>query len=323
MKSRCARSPGLLRQPTESDPDLRRAEALHSRALRLTSRGKYGEAAAVFRRAISFADRHSHSSPLLLAAILNDFGVLSKYAGRFERAKRLYERARKVLPPDDPRSKQFRATLYHNLAGLEHARGQHARALVYARDGIQLRRKLPRSDGWPLEADQAALAAILVELGSLPEAEKIQLRLLRVYRHRFGAAHHETASLLSNLGALYVREGRLDAAERMLRRAARDLEGALGKNHPRLASVLNNLANLCARRGNLSEADALYARALRLLERQLAPTYPRIALVRANRDKVVRARVSQGDCLPSRRSVPTRDINTIGFPQRGLVTEAR
>lgn len=157
-----------------------------------------------------------------------------------------------------------------------------------------MRRKLRERNRSPLVADQVALAAILIELGSLREAESIHLRALRVYRRKFGAAHYETAPLLSNLGALYVKTSRFDEAEKTLRRAARALENVLGKNHLRLASVLNNLATLCARRGKFSEADALYTRVLRLLGRQLHPTYPSIALVRANkREMQVKWRATQ------------------------------
>jgi len=268
---------------------LQRAEALHAQAVRFTAQGQYSRAATAFRRAISLTNDHPRRSRTILAAILNDFGILSKYTGRFRRAKRLYERARKLMPRDDPRFNQFRATLYHNLAGLEHARGQHARALLHAREGIRLRRRLRGNDHSALEADQAALAAILVELGSLREAEKIYLRLLPVYCRRFGPKHYETGSLLSNLGALYAKTGRLHAAERTLRHAAAALECALSKNHPRLASLLNNLASLCVRRGKFAEADALYARVLRLLARQIGPTYPSIVLVRANRRKLKHA----------------------------------
>jgi tetratricopeptide (TPR) repeat protein len=278
--SRSTRS--VRRVPHRKLQRLRKAEGLHARARQLTLQGKYARAADAFERAISLTNSRSLSCRPILAAILNDFGVLSKYAGRFARAKGLYERARRLMPPEDPQFKQFRATLYHNLAGLEHARGQHTQALFYARRGIRLRRKLRGNDRSPVVADQAALAAILVELGNLREAEAIHLRVLRVYRRRFGPRHFETASLLSNLGALYVKAGRFDAAERTLRRAARVLENVLGKNHPRLASVLNNLATLCARRGKFSEADMLYDRVLRLLGCQLRPTYPSIALVRAN-----------------------------------------
>ena len=262
--------------------------ALHARALRLTSQGKYSQATTAFQGAISLANARSPSDRGPLAAILNDFGVLSKYAGRFARAKRLYERAMELMPREHPQFEEFRATLYHNLAGLEQARGQNMRALFYARRGIRLRRKSRGRGRLSLAADRAALATILVELGRLREAEKIHLQVLRLYRRAFGPKHYETASLLSNLGALHVKAGRLDAAELTLCRAAIALESALGENHPRLASVLNNLAIAYAHNGKFSEADATYSRALRLLERQPAPTYPRIGMVAAARKELYR-----------------------------------
>jgi tetratricopeptide (TPR) repeat protein len=310
-KSLCGSAPRALTQTRR----VRNPEKLRDRALRLMLMGRYRQAASAFRRSISLSGHRGFDRPFL-AALLNDFGVLSKYAGRFARAKRLYERARKLIPRDDPRYNQFRATLYHNLGGLEHARGRHARALLYARDGIRLRRNLRDRDPCDLIADQVALAAILVELGRFREAQKIQHRLLRVCRRRFGVRHYETASLLSNLGALYVREGRFDAAERTLRSALRVLEGSLGRNHPRLVSVLSNLATLRARRGNLSEADTLYARALRLLERQFGPTYPSVATVRANRRKfhTLRNREARPQVRRRNRQKTGRQVQLPGLP---------
>ena len=283
--ARLARSISQVKQ-RKNRQSLRKAEALQLRALRLTLQGKYSRAAAAYRTAIALASRIPSPDRTVLAALLNNFGVLSKYAGQFAQAKELYERAGKLMPLDDPHFRQSRATLYHNLAGLAQARGQYARALQHARRGIRLRGSPRRGDALSLLADQVALAVILVELGKLREANAIYLRALRAYRRKFGTNHYETASLLSNLGALYLKAGRLDKAEQTLRRAARVLEDVLGRNHPRLATVLNNLAVVCVGRGKSVEADALYARVLRLLERQSRPTYPSIALVRANRRKL-------------------------------------
>jgi tetratricopeptide (TPR) repeat protein len=259
------------------------AEALHAQALRLTSRGKYARAAVLFRRAISLAAGCSGSSRLFVAALWNDFGVLSKYAGRFERSEKLYRRAGALISRKNPRRGEFRATLCHNLAGLEHARGRYVRALFYAQRGLRLRKALSATDPLAIVKDEAALAAILVDLGRLREAKGILRGVLRAYHRRFGEHHCETAAALANLGALYARDGRFRAAERALRHALRALEKVLGRKHPRLAGVLNNLAVVCARRGKLGESDALYKRVLRLLRRQPGPGYPSIALVRANR----------------------------------------
>jgi tetratricopeptide (TPR) repeat protein len=280
-------SSGSVHQPLrENDRHLKSAEALYAQALRLTSRGKYARAAVLFRRAISLAEGCSGSSWLFVAALWNDFGVLSKYAGRFERSEKLYRRAGALIPRKNPRSGEFRATLCHNLAGLEHARARYARALFHARRGLRLRKALHEMDPLAIAADEAALAAILVDLGRLREAKALLRRVLRAYRRRFGEQHAETASSLANLGALYARAGRLRAAERAFRQALPALENILGRKHPRLAGILNNLAVVCARRGKLGESDALYKRVLRLLSRQSGPGYPSIALVRANRKKL-------------------------------------
>ena len=250
------------------------------------SRGEYAPPARLFRRAISVAEGCADSSPLFLAALWNDFGVLSKYAGRFEHSEKQYRRAGALIPRGDPRSAEFRATLCHNLAGLEHARGRYARALFRARCGLRLRKSLRPIDPLAIAADEAALAAILVDLGRLREAKALLRRVLRAYRRRFGEYHCETASALANLGALYARAGRFQAAEPALRRSLRALENVLARNHPRLANVMNNLAVVRARRGKLEESEALYRRVLRLLSRQKGPSYPSIGLVRANRKKL-------------------------------------
>jgi len=270
----------------KSRQNLKKAEALQSLALRLTCQGKYSRAAKVYGAAIALVkDEHSPNRELL-AALLNDYGVLLKYTGRFAEAQKLYERAGRLMPREGALSKNFRATLYHNLAGLAQARGRYGRALQHARHGIRLRGRVRRAAS-SLLADQAALAAILVEMGKLQEARAIYFHVLRAYRRTFGANHCETGFVLSNLGALYLKAGRLSEADGALRRAARVLEGALGRNHPRLATVLNNLAVVCARRGKPLEADALYARVLRLLSRQPRPACPSVALVRANKEALL------------------------------------
>src|SRR5579863_10204033 len=149
----------LCRQLSKSDRDLRFAEAFHAQALRLTSRGKYARAAGVFRRAISLAQGCSGSSRLFVAALWNDFGVLAKFAGRFQHSEKHYRRAGALIPRRDPRATEFRAKICHNLAGLEHARGRFARALVYARRGLRLCTRLRAINRLAIAADEAALAA--------------------------------------------------------------------------------------------------------------------------------------------------------------------
>jgi hypothetical protein len=69
------------------------------------------------------------------------------------------------------------ATLYHNLGGLEHARGRYSLGEPHARRGLAIREKLLGPDHQAVAADAAALAAILDGQGKRDEAEVLIRRL--------------------------------------------------------------------------------------------------------------------------------------------------
>jgi tetratricopeptide (TPR) repeat protein len=257
---------------------LEEAAALHSRASRLVARGNYIAATTLFRRALRLANSARPPDPLLLATVLNDFGVLCKYTGRFALASRMYRRALKVILSLDDWSNRgdFVATLYHNLGGIAHAGGHCAEGLRYARRGIAIRRRVRPRDAVSLAADEAALAAILTDCGRSAAALKIYLHVLRRFRRGLGTRHYEVGAVLANLGALYAKSGKRHAAERALRRGVSILEETLGKNHPRTTSALNNLAMVCGQRRKFREADALYGRVLRILRDQPRNAYSRV-----------------------------------------------
>jgi tetratricopeptide (TPR) repeat protein len=270
---------------------LLKIEALHSRASRLADRGNYSAAAQAFRRALRLAAGVRPSNPLLLAALLNDFGVVCKYTGRFAQARRMYLRALSAIRSLDQARllKAFVATLYHNLAGIEHARRRFKPALRYARRGIAIRNAIRPRYIPALAADEAALAAILVDSGGVSQATTILLRALRRFRRSLGSKHHEAGAVLANLAVVYWKKGRLHVAERTIRRAALILQSALGRNHPRTASALNNLAFICARRGKRAEAAVLYRRVLRILARHPRSAYLKSSVVKQDYAKLLHA----------------------------------
>jgi tetratricopeptide (TPR) repeat protein len=122
------RAVAIMEQATGS-PDL---ELLHVQSLRTLAgvyrtQGGYGEAESLYQRALAHAEATLSPDHLETAACLNDLAVLYKYTAQFAMAARLYRRALAIttqaLGPEHPDV----ATLYHNLGGLEHARGRYAR----------------------------------------------------------------------------------------------------------------------------------------------------------------------------------------------------
>jgi tetratricopeptide (TPR) repeat protein len=224
-----------------------------------------------------------------LAVLLNDYGVVCKYAGRLGEASRSYRRALKLIDGAGGLRTHgdFAATLYHNLGGIEHARRRFRQALRYARRGIRLRKKVRPRDALALAADEAALAAILAELGRNSEAVKISLRVLARFRRDLGPKHAEVGAVSANLGPMLWTLGKAREAELRLRLAVSILDEALGKNHPRSASALTNLAFVCARNGKVREARALYRRVMQILGKQRRGTHAEIAVVKREYRKLL------------------------------------
>jgi tetratricopeptide (TPR) repeat protein len=255
-----------------------RVLALADRAALERTLGRYEEAERRYRAALAQAEPDSLDE----ATVANDLAVTLKFVGKLDEAGELYLRALTILErelgPEDPEL----ATLFHNLGGLEHARGAFAAAEAPARRSVELRRRALGDDHPAVAADAAALAAILDGLGRDDEAEELLREAIGCFERALGPSHYEVAFNRGQLGALLFRTGRLDEAEQLYRRALHDLEELLGADHPDLAPPLNNLAVLLATRGDYADAAALHRRALAALAGRVEPDHPTLVACREN-----------------------------------------
>jgi tetratricopeptide (TPR) repeat protein len=232
---------------------LKKTASQRLRGLQLTAGGKYAAAGMAFRTALRLAESARPPDPIFLASLLNDFGVLCKYRGRLAEARQMYLRAIRIAGrvDEDWNREEFFATIYHNLAGIAHAKGRYAEGVKYARHGMRIRKKVRPRDAVALATDEAACAAILAEMGRYSEAVPMLLGALRVMRRRLGVRHFEVGAVLANLGATYWKMGKVDAAVRAMSQGAAILERALGKNHPRVSNAMGNLRLVRRRQASL------------------------------------------------------------------------
>ena len=167
------------------------------------------------------------------------------------------------------------ATLLHNVGGLDHARGRFAEAEAAARQGLAYRLAI-RDAADPLVAvDEAALAAILVDLERPAEARELAERACETYRTATAAGldwappEHREHDRIAALAILATAQHRLRdraGAAATYREVLDAKESLLGPRHPELVPTLNNLGVLLAELGELDEAADAYTRALQLLE---------------------------------------------------------
>jgi hypothetical protein len=101
--------------------------------------------------------------------------------------------------------------------------------------------------------------------GMNSEAEKVQLRALRILEKPLGLEHPELVSGLLNLAQLYASQRRFAEAEALMERCRRICEVKLGPEHPILGTVLMTHAEILRETERKRESKDLERRAKTIL----------------------------------------------------------
>ncbi|PCC68741.1 Tetratricopeptide repeat-containing protein [Nannocystis exedens] len=267
------------RRALEAMPALSRRSELgptRIRLLRLISMslmnlGAYAEALVVQRQVIALG--RGRLGRLDRAGVLNELGMLHKYLGNFRQAQRCYRQAL-ALRDRSVAARWLRATLYHNLGGLDHARGRLIRAEAFTRKGLALVQRLVGRDHPRTGQDLGALAAILHGQDRFAEAERLYRRTLAIFERTLGPDHYEVGFVLGNLAVACHERGKLAEATGLYRRCLHIMDRTVGASSPQTALFRAHLGGLCAEQGDLRSARALLARAWRVLDAALGADHP-------------------------------------------------
>jgi hypothetical protein len=98
-----------------------------------------------------------------VASLRNELAINCKYLARFDEAEVLYRQARATLEAHLGSDHPEVAGVWHNQAGLAHARGDHRRAAALGRRGLAIRVAA-------LGEDHPELATTLINLAVLERA---------------------------------------------------------------------------------------------------------------------------------------------------------
>lgn len=211
--------------------------------------------------------------------LLNDWGVLRKYQGRYSEAAAFYRRALRLIGPRGDR--KALATLHHNLGGIAHARGRYAAGEADGRRAVTLREAALGPNHVEVAADVAALAALVEGAGRLDEAAALYERALSIFRRRLGPHHSEVGLSLAGLAWVRKEQGDLATADQLYRQSVAILEPVFGRDHSDVALTLANWASVLREAGDERRARRLFERALRIFEKNLGPRHPHTRACRA------------------------------------------
>ena len=255
-------------------------------AAALRSAGDYAQARRVAARALKRA-----KDPSWIAAAHNELGVIGKFAGQYADAERHYRAARPIVRRlYGERSAQM-AALWHNLGGLDHARGRFVQGERTAKMSVEIGRAVLPRGSLEQHAHEVAYGALLDELGRHRESIPMYERALAAYRK--AGDRYEIASTLHNLAAAEHSSGAHAAARRHYLEALREYRASVGRAHPDVGRTLHNLAMLEAATGRVKQADRIWARAIANLDRSLGARHPTTNAVRDARSRSRRSRAAR------------------------------
>lgn len=265
----------LLPEFDGPDGSLIQVHALGLLGTALRQLGQYAAAREPLERAAALAEQLTEHPEELVTA-LNNFGVLCKFAGWFDDGQKAYDRALAAARLGGAEPDDTVATLYHNIGGLEHARGDYAAAEPPSRRAWEIRRKLHGDDSLETQADAVAYAAVLDGLDRNAEARPIYERALEIYESELGPEHYEVAATLHNLAVVEEADGRGELAAKLYRRALAIKRKTMGADHPDTALTAMNLAHLLFESGKRDEAAELLPGALAAFRKSLVAGHPQL-----------------------------------------------
>ncbi|GAA1001781.1 hypothetical protein GCM10009555_106920 [Acrocarpospora macrocephala] len=238
--------------------------------------GDYRRAGLILSAALDSAESQEKQNPLIVARICNRLGVLGKYTGQFQLSEAYYLRALEICQSVYGGEHDSVAGIYHNLAGLAHAKGDYEIGDSWARKGIDIRTRLLGPGHPSVVADIGAWAALLYGCGRLDDAEAELRYAVKMVQRRncHGRDAADLATHLHNLAAVRQCRGDLVAAIDGYRHALTLMEDLRGPDHPDLATTLVNLASSCIRLNRADEALEYYRRAIDILGPQVEEGHP-------------------------------------------------
>lgn len=241
-------------------------------AVGLRRDGEYAQAIAVLEEVLTVLG--SRNVRLRVHA-LNELGMACKYSGRFAGGRTAYQEALR-LAESCGAGPSVLADLLHNVAGLAHAAGDAEAAREIAVLGTRLRGRT-RHNPVSVVQDDAALAAILIDLGEIDDAERA-LRL--AIDSPDGQEPLEQAVTLANLGTVQYRRGDFPAAVASFRRALDIKIGLLGAKSVEVGVTMLNLGVAYVRMSLVDEAGTVLHQAENALASGVVETSPALRACR-------------------------------------------
>jgi serine/threonine-protein kinase len=227
----------------------------------LRNRGASAEAETLLRESLAIRERLLGSEhPLVVTSMIYLGNHLQSYSNRPVEAESVYNRALTILRKQPSAGLRPLATVLTSLSSLYDKRGDYARSETFAREALDVQRRLLGVDHPLITEYMALVARPLAGQGRNEEAEAMLRDAVAVIERTLGPDHPRVAELLTPLADVRLAMGRRREAESDLRRALALVDRSEGRERS-VAAISAKLAELVALRGDTVESKTLFDRA--------------------------------------------------------------
>ena len=241
----------------------------------LRKRGAYADAEALYRENLAIrAQLFGRDDPATAISMTEFARFLASYRNQPAAAESLYNAALGILRRQPPQYVLNVAGALTGLVGLASDRGDHVRAEAYAREVMELGRRVWGMDSPMVTDPMGMLADELYSQRRFAEAEALIRDALAITERAVGAEHRRVGLVRTALARTHAAMGRLPEAESDFRRAIEIAEKQSGPNDRWVAAASALLADVLTREGRSQEAQPFWDRAADILR----PLPPQLAL---------------------------------------------
>jgi CHAT domain-containing protein/TolA-binding protein len=273
----CSAQLTVPRPASEKELWLHQARTLFFTAFTLINDGKFDEAVAPARQALTLREKALEPGDPAIGGSSWQLGQIVFAKGDYPAAESLFLSALRVFEKAQGTDSRSVTALVSNLGTVYQKMGDLDKAEAYLKRavGIFERLNIPND---PMLADALHdLALVYNERADYNEAERLYRREIVILEHVFGPDHPEVADPLVNLAGISLLRGDYVGAQSLARRSLIIYEKAFGLEDYRTGYALAALANVAFDLEDLQSAESRAKQAISAFEKTLGREHPDVA----------------------------------------------
>ncbi|MEE3851356.1 tetratricopeptide repeat protein [Gordonia sp. LSe1-13] len=212
-----------------------------------------------------------------VAKTADKLGLVVLSTGDTQRARKLFERALRILQTDRVQNHAAITQTLNNIGSSHSAEGNFGTALGFHERALENCEDYLDMDHHGITESLTFVGNNLRALGKYREAVDMHRRALSINRQEHGPDHVFVGANLNNLGLALSGLDDIHAARVHFEGSLSIMERNFGRTHVEAAKVRDNLANIWHHLGDYIKAQDLHMQALHAFERDYGPDHIEVA----------------------------------------------